>query len=572
MKLVTPSGFRDILSDEAIERERITRSVQDLFASHGFLPIETPTLEIMDVVRQGARLPSSPFKFFDSRGDLLAMRPDVTLQVARMCATRLPSTDKEIRLRYTQRVFRESDEEAQAKPREITQIGVEVIGADDSKLDLELIELMVEGLHVSGVKDVTLSLATVAPLRALLDRSGASEAWKSAVLNAYHESNFVELANLTDLNRCDHVDCGAIAPAYAEAIWKLSRIRGGKDAILKARDLVLPLGCADGLDGLESICDALQKTDACKILVDFSLISSFDYYTGIVFEAYSPYLGTSLGSGGRYNNMLDSYGMQKPAAGFAFCLEQAMAANAAEDQLSDADGENDDTNEQNDKLKIAVPKGSLNAQAIECLKDAGLDVDGLDNPGRQLIVSTPSADYIIVRPSDAPAFVAYGAADCGICGRDSLLESGAQVVELADLGFGGCRFVVAEPRGATKSIEERYKKLGSIRVATKYPNITLAHYAKNGVQVDIVKLHGNIELAPLTGMAERIVDITATGTTLAENDLEIVEEVLDSTARFFANPCALRTNSRVIELARSLEKNAEGKHYEPIAGASMGVK
>ena len=84
MKLVTPSGFRDILSAEATERERITREVQDLFAEHGFLPIETPTLEIMDVVFQGARLPSSPFKFFDSKGDLLAMRPDVTLQVARM--------------------------------------------------------------------------------------------------------------------------------------------------------------------------------------------------------------------------------------------------------------------------------------------------------------------------------------------------------------------------------------------------------------------------------------------------------------------------------------------------------
>ncbi len=569
MRPVTPSGFRDILQDEAAERERITRAVQDLFASHGFLPIETPTLEVMDVVSQGVRIPTSPFKFFDSRGDLLAMRPDVTLQVARMCATRFPASSDPIKIRYTQRVFRESDEEASAKPREITQMGVEAIGADGSEVDLELIELMVEGLHTSGVSDITLSLATVAPLRALLSRSGASDQWMSAVLGAYHESNFVELGRLCDIASCLSPDPGAIAPAYAEAIRDLSRIRGGLDAIERARELTSPLGCACGLDDLATIASALEEQGNCSILVDFSLVSSFDYYTGVVFEAYSPYLGSPLGSGGRYNTMLESYGITSAAAGFAFCLEQAMAANAAEEQDPIGQGKGIDKIR---KLRVAVPKGSLNAQAVECLGQAGYDVDGLADPGRQLIVSTPDVDFIIVRPSDAPAFVAYGAADCGICGRDSLLESRAQVVELADLGFGGCRFVVAEPKGSAASIAQRYKKLGSIRVATKYPNITLDHYAKTGVQVDIVKLHGNIELAPLIGMAERIVDITATGTTLRENDLEIVEEVLNSTARFFANPCALRTDPRVIELARILEDNAKDKHYEPIAGATGASK
>lgn len=106
MNLVTPSGFRDVLPEEAAARERITRAVQGLFAAHGYLPIETPTLEVMDVMRAGGRLPASPFKFFDSRGDLLAMRPDVTLQIARMCATRLRADDAPLRLRYTHRVFR----------------------------------------------------------------------------------------------------------------------------------------------------------------------------------------------------------------------------------------------------------------------------------------------------------------------------------------------------------------------------------------------------------------------------------------------------------------------------------
>lgn len=556
MNLVTPVGFRDVLGKEAKERERIERLVQDLFALHGFEPIETPTLEVLDVLRAGGRVPTSPFKFFDSRGDLLAMRPDVTLQVARMCATRMPANINQARLRYTQRVFRDLEGEADASPREITQIGVECIGEVGAAADQELIQLLIESLRVSGVEEICIALATVSPLRALLERSGAPEQWRQAVLEAFHKSDFVELASLTSLETCMLVDTSTIAPAYADAINELPRIRGGKDALDNVRKLVEPLGCTDGLDELEQIYDALANNTDVALLIDFSVMSSFDYYTGIIFEAYSPKLGSPLGSGGRYDKMLATYGKDLPAAGFAFTLEQVMAAGAVTSVRK--------------KIRIAVPKGALHEQAVECLKNAGLDVEGLMDIGRQLVISTEDIDYIIVRPSDAPAFVAYGAADCGICGRDSLLESQAQVVQLVDLKFGGCKFVVAEPAGSGDAIEERYSKLGSIRVATKYPNITLAHYAKGGIQVDIVKLHGNIELAPLTGMAERIVDITATGTTLRENNLEIVEDVLASTARFFANVCALRTNPFVVALAGKLAENAATfDGAPPIAGKAM---
>lgn len=573
MNFVTPLGFRDVLPAEATERETITRSVQDLFSSRGYLPIETPTLEAMDVMRLGGHIPASPFKFFDSQGDLLAMRPDVTLQIARMCATRISTSEKPLRLRYTQRVFREAEGQAQVTARELTQIGVENIGAstgasdeDMSKVDAEVIQLLLEALSVAGVQNVVLSLATVGPLRALLERSGAPEGWKNAVLSSYHRSDFVEVDKLTELANLE----AGTAPAYAQAIRSLARIRGGKDAIREARELLAPLGCTEGLDALEDSYSMIEQCSSAQLLIDFSVMSSFDYYTGIVFEAYSPYLGSPLGSGGRYDNMIGTYGESRPAAGFAFYLEQVIAASAAESSAESlgakaADGVN---SEGQRPLRIAVPKGALSAQAVESLEAVGLDVDGLRDPGRQLIISVPGVDYIIVRPSDAPAFVASGAADCGICGRDSLLEANEQVVEVADLKFGGCRFVVAEPKGTAKSIAKRYERLGSIRVATKYPRITLAHYAKTGVQVEIVKLHGNIELAPLSGMADRIVDITATGTTLRENNLEIVEDVLDSTARFFANPCAFRTDGRIVELAKRLSKNAEGAAFDPIAGGT----
>ena len=225
----------------------------------------------------------------------------------------------------------------------------------------------------------------------------------------------------------------------------------------------------------------------------------------------------------------------------------AMAAASAEVDAAPADAR---------PLRIAVPKGSLNAEAIACLEEAGLDVTGLANPGRALVISNPGVDYIIVRPSDAPVFVALGAADCGICGKDSLLEVGAAVEELVDLRFGGCRFVVAESAGTSAAIEERYRKLGSIRIATKYPSITRAHFARTGTQVEIVYLHGNIELGPIVGMADRIVDITATGTTLRENDLVVVDDVMECTARVFAGPAAYRCDKRIRDLAARLAEVA----------------
>ena len=485
------------------------------------------------------------------------MRPDVTIQVARMCSTRLRGAGAGARLRYTQRVFRETEGTAQVTPREMTQIGVEDVGEAGWQIDSSLASLMLQALELAGVSTVTLALATVAPLRALLERSGGSASWKQAVLSACHTSDFVALEQLVSLTGCEGVDTAGVAPAYAQAVYDLMHVRGAEEAVEEARALTAPLGCAEGLDELAHVIAEVRATcPQADLLVDFSVMSSFDYYTGIVFEAYSPYLGSSLGSGGRYDNMLAAFGTPQPAAGFAFSLEQTMAASAAEGEPAQR------------KLRIAVPKGALNKDAIQSLAAAGLEVSGLDDPGRQLVISTPSADYIIVRPSDAPAFVASGAADCGICGRDSLLETDAQVVQLADLKFGGCRFVVAELAGTDEAIQERYRRLGSIRVATKYPHITRTHFARMGVQADIVKLNGNIELAPMTGLAERIVDITATGTTLRENNLVIVDEVLSSTARFFANPSRLRTDGRIVELADILATNAQEAEYDPIAGGT----
>jgi ATP phosphoribosyltransferase len=204
-------------------------------------------------------------------------------------------------------------------------------------------------------------------------------------------------------------------------------------------------------------------------------------------------------------------------------------------------------------LRIAVPKGALFADSVRVLTEAGVDTTGLAEPGRNLIVRATDVEFIIGRTTDIPIYAAYGGADCAIAGKDVLVEAELDTVELVDLRFGGCRFIVAEPEDASSRVRERQQHLGVVRVATKYPNITQAYFDSIGVQVEMVKLHGNIELAPLIGLADQIVDITATGTTLRQNKLKIVGEVLASTARFVGNPAAVRTDPRVLALADALQ-------------------
>jgi ATP phosphoribosyltransferase len=214
-------------------------------------------------------------------------------------------------------------------------------------------------------------------------------------------------------------------------------------------------------------------------------------------------------------------------------------------------------------LRMALPKGALYADSVEMLIRAGYDVGSAREPGRQLLLRSADFEFIIARPTDIPVYVAYGGVDVAIAGRDVLVEAGLETAELLDLHFGGCRFVVAEPEEAAGAVTERLRHLGVLRVGTKYPVITEDYYARLGQQVEIVKLHGNVELAPLIGLADRIVDITATGTTLRENRLRIVDEVMASTARLVANPVSARTDPErvralVERLAAVLPAEREG--------------
>jgi ATP phosphoribosyltransferase len=196
-------------------------------------------------------------------------------------------------------------------------------------------------------------------------------------------------------------------------------------------------------------------------------------------------------------------------------------------------------------LTIAVPRGALFEGALDLLDALGVDTGEVRSNDRKLLFE--EAGVVTMRPSDVPTYVEHGSADIGITGKDVLLEQAHRnVYELVDLGFGRCRMVVAAPEGGDP-IESALRRLGRVRIATKYPRIAAEHFASTGRQAEIVEVKGSVELAPLTGLADGIVDLTATGRTLEENQLRVIEEIGVCTARLIANPVSHKLKADAID-------------------------
>jgi ATP phosphoribosyltransferase len=196
-------------------------------------------------------------------------------------------------------------------------------------------------------------------------------------------------------------------------------------------------------------------------------------------------------------------------------------------------------------LRIAVPRGALFADTLVLLDRLGIDTREVRDNDRKLLFE--DSGIVTMRPSDVPTYVEAGAADLGITGKDVLMEqSEREVYELMDLRYGRCQMVLASVEGEDRA-EEALRRLGVVRIATKYPRIAARHFLETGRQAEIVEVKGSVELAPLTGLAEAIVDLTATGTTLRENRLVVREEIAVCTARLIANPVAHKLRAAKID-------------------------
>ena len=210
-------------------------------------------------------------------------------------------------------------------------------------------------------------------------------------------------------------------------------------------------------------------------------------------------------------------------------------------------------------LRVAVPKGAIFEDALAALGGAGLPVEVLRENGRRLFYKGEGAEFIVSRPSDVPVFVEHGAADVGIVGKDVLEEQRPNVMELRDLGTGACRMILAAPKQRAEEVQRAISHAEVVRVATKFPNTARRYFESLGRQAEIIELHGSLELAPLVGLSECIVDLTATGTTLRDHDLVVLDEISRSTARLIANRGAYRLrHEEVAELLDAMRGSLHG--------------
>ncbi|PKQ15663.1 MAG: ATP phosphoribosyltransferase regulatory subunit [Actinobacteria bacterium HGW-Actinobacteria-7] len=324
MRPVTPRGFRDVLPEEAAEREALQRRLGDVFSAWGYGLVETPVVERLDALEAAAgSLEGTAFRLVDLDGQLLALRPDVTVPIARLVASRMGDEVGPHRLRYCANVFREH-ESLRGQSRQFTQVGVELVGARGPAADAEVVAMLVEALRAAGLSRFSIGMGTVEVFQAIVDAAGAGETWGAAVFAAAHDRNLVELDRLAA-----EPD---VAPRAAAALRAVPRIRGGVEAIEACRSAASGCGCDGALDDLQTTYELLESAGvADKVAVDFSVMRSFDYYTGLVVEAYAPGLGVPLGGGGRYDGVLAAFDAPSPAAGFALGLERVAIALVEQD-------------------------------------------------------------------------------------------------------------------------------------------------------------------------------------------------------------------------------------------------
>ena len=214
--------------------------------------------------------------------------------------------------------------------------------------------------------------------------------------------------------------------------------------------------------------------------------------------------------------------------------------------------------DQTQQLTIALAKGRMQEDALALFAKAGIIVDESELKSRRLVIHSTDRrfSFVLVKPSDVPTYVEYGVADAGVCRRDVLIEARSDVHEPLDLKFGYCRIAVA---GKREALNEDYNLLATVRVATKYPRITTEYFQAKGVPIEIIPLQGSVELAPLLGLSDRIVDLVETGRTLKENGLEVIETITDTTARLIVNRASFHLKRAAVsalieDLAKSLDQ------------------
>ena len=506
--------------------EKILFSLRDLYMSSGYTPYRMSKFEEYDLYARNKDflVSDNVITFTDTTGKLMALKPDVTLSIIKNSKDDPQSLNKVF---YNENVYRVS--KGTNSFNEIMQTGLECFGSVDNACVYQVIDIAARSL-AEITPNFVLSISDLDILEDIVNSTGASAESKEKLYSAVSEKNNDEISRL-----CSEYD---LDTESTELLKKLVSVRC---SVCEAEEVLVSLigGVKEKYaDFLEILASLSKGTAGENIIVDFSAVSDINYYNGIIFKGFVSMVPNAVLSGGCYDRLMRKLHRKSKAIGFAIYLDELERIDFSS---GDAAESKSDT-----MLNIALPKGRLGEKVYSLMAGAGFECPSILEPNRKLIFENreKGVRYFWVKPSDVAIYVERGAADVGVAGKDILLEYEPDVYELLNLNTGKCRMAVAAPVDFTDDPSK------TLKVATKFSNIASGYYRSLGRDIDIIHLNGSIEIAPILGLSDVIVDIVETGKTLAENNLKVFEEIVPISARLIANKTSYKFKAGQIEKLR----------------------
>lgn len=536
-QISTPEGTRDLLFKPARRLRAVEQRIRQSLEDRGYSEVITPAIEYYDVFAQAnpAVGQENMLKIVDRAGRICVARPDNTTPIARIAATRLEGADLPVRLYYSQKVFR-SIAEGHGHKSEFLQVGAELIGSDGLEADLDILTAAFSALEQAEAGSFRIELGHAEIYKALIEALGVDEQTAEDIRRLIENKSFAALGD-------------ALAPyqgsAAYQALCAMPQLFGGVEVLDQVEHMTGNMRVLAAVAYLRRVYTALEQAGFGEsVIIDLGLVHEMDYYTGIMFRGYLGGAGAAILAGGRYNALCAKFGRDLPAAGFGIDVERIAET-----------GSEADNRQVRDTIRIALTKGRLEKKTLARMKAAGYDISELESPSRKLIFRLPNTniEVVLAKAADVITYVEHGVCDLGVVGKDTIMEKGGSFYEMVDLGFGKCRFALATKKGKTV-----YGNYRTPVIATKYPEVTRAFFSRKNMDIETIKIEGSVELAPLLELADAIVDIVETGSTLKENGLEVIEDVAPISARVIVNLASAKMNKTAIQrIISDLERGGE---------------
>ena len=523
--------------------EAIVFALRSLYRKNGYTLFKMSNFEEYDLyVRNKDFLYSDRIiTFTDTNGRLLALKPDVTLSIVNNSRDEAGVVQK---LCYNESVYRASDFANGFK--EQMQVGIECIGDLCAQDILSVPLLAAESLKTIS-ENAILEISHLDILSGIMSSLDIRPESREGILRCISEKNPHVLLSICTSEGIDEQISSALSgllSLYGTCSETVPELKNTADALSGAVSEEGLARVRSAISSLEDVASSFEQAGLEDMLrIDLSVTSSLKYYNGLIFSGFIPDIPNAVLSGGQYDSLMKRIGRKSKAIGFAVYMDEL-------ERLDEAAG----CPPEKQFINIALPKGRLGERVYEMFSKAGFECPSILENSRKLIFENKDVcvRYFWAKPSDVATYVERGTADIGVAGKDILLEYGPDVYELADLKTGNCRMCVAGPRGFKDDTEK------TLKVATKFTGIARSYYSSLGRDINIIHLNGSIEIAPILGLSDVIVDIVETGTTLKENDLEVLETIVPISARLIANKSSYKFKSAQIrKIQASLQAMAD---------------